>query len=120
MDTLWLNFDDLIGLIRAEIQIYRSGNRGAPVIKLDIVLYGEGFDEADYDKFNANFWECDLLSVIGTSLIVAPGTYSFAGIIRDDIPRLFVNEDIMHPFEKQIEMVDGEMAERAAGDTSNY
>eukprot|EP00755_Sulcionema_specki_P029727 Sspe_Gene.92765::Locus_65555_Transcript_1_1_Confidence_1.000_Length_1590::g.92765::m.92765/K11412/SIRT2, SIR2L2; NAD-dependent deacetylase sirtuin 2 len=62
------------------------------VVKPDIVFFGESLPDRFFRRAAADLPECDLLMVIGTSLMVHP----FAGLVnlvRDDIPRVLVNRE---------------------------
>ena len=59
-------------------------------VKPDIVFFGENLPERFYDCAQEDFQHCDLLIVIGTSLVVHP----FAGLIerpQEHVPRLLIN-----------------------------
>jgi NAD-dependent deacetylase sirtuin 2 len=59
-------------------------------VKPDIVFFGENLPERFYDCAQEDFQHCDLLIVIGTSLVVHP----FAGLIerpKEHVPRLLIN-----------------------------
>jgi NAD-dependent SIR2 family protein deacetylase len=53
-------------------------NKCSGVIKPDVVLFGEGLPSAFWKNF-LDFPKCDLLIILGTSLVVQP----FAGGIRE-------------------------------------
>ena len=57
----------------------RSEQRGLQV-KPDIVFFGEGLPERFFTLADSDFAACDLLLVMGTSLVVQP----FAGLIGTD------------------------------------
>ncbi len=59
-------------------------------IKPDIVFFGENLPRRFFECAQDDFESCDLLIVIGTSLVVHP----FAGLIerpKEDVPRLLMN-----------------------------
>jgi NAD-dependent deacetylase sirtuin 2 len=59
-------------------------------VKPDIVFFGENLPERFYECAEEDFRVCDLLIVIGTSLVVHP----FAGLIErpmENVPRLLIN-----------------------------
>lgn len=61
-------------------------------IKPDIVFFGENLPERYHARAAADFRECDLLIVLGTSLAVRP----FAGLIEsvpEDCPRVLINRE---------------------------
>lgn len=61
------------------------------VIKPDVVLFGEGLP-SEFWKYLTDFPKCDLLIIMGTSLVVQP----FAGLankVDTKTPRLLINRD---------------------------
>jgi len=59
-------------------------------VKPDIVFFGENLPERFYDCMQTDFVKCDLLIILGTSLVVQP----FASLIDrvgQDCPRLLIN-----------------------------
>lgn len=61
------------------------------VIKPDVVLFGEGLP-SEFWKYLNDFPQCDLLIIMGTSLVVQP----FAGLankVDPKTPRLLINRD---------------------------
>lgn len=59
-------------------------------VKPDIVFFGENLPRRFFECAQEDFEVCDLLIVIGTSLVVHP----FAGLIerpKEDVPRLLIN-----------------------------
>ncbi|EFO23151.1 transcriptional regulator [Loa loa] len=60
------------------------------VVKPDIVFFGENLPERFFNCSIRDFPKCDLLIIMGTSLVVHP----FAGLVdevNDDVPRLLIN-----------------------------
>ena len=64
-------------------------------IKPDIVFFGENLPSRFFQLYQADFKRCDLLIIIGTSLVVQP----FAGLIDlVDCPRLLLNKEPVRGF----------------------
>ncbi|KAH3757212.1 NAD-dependent protein deacetylase sirtuin-2 [Pelomyxa schiedti] len=62
------------------------------LVKPDIVFFGEGLPERFWKCMDEDFPSCDLLLVIGTSLVV----YPFAGLVSqpgDKVPRVLINRE---------------------------
>ena len=60
-------------------------------VKPDVVLFGEGLPSVFYTKI-PEFWNCDLLIILGTSLAVQPFA-SLAKRVPSSCPRLLINRD---------------------------
>ena len=60
-------------------------------VKPDVVLFGEGLPSVFY-KSIPEFWKCDLLIILGTSLVVQPFA-SLAKRVGNGCPRLLINRD---------------------------
>jgi len=63
-------------------------------IKPDIVFFGEDLPAKFFQHRESDFPKCDLLIVMGTSLVVHP----FADLISfvdDDVPRLLINNEVV-------------------------
>ena len=63
-------------------------------IKPDIVFFGEGLPREFFTRSDEDFPKCDLLIVMGTSLVVHP----FADLISypgDSVPRLLINKEVV-------------------------
>jgi len=63
-------------------------------IKPDIVFFGESLPREFFDLQDEDFAKCDLLIVMGTSLVVRP----FAGLISkvpESVPRLLINNEVV-------------------------
>lgn len=61
------------------------------VVKPDVVLFGEGLP-SEFWSYLSDFPKCDLLIIMGTSLVVQP----FAGLankVDSKCPRLLINRD---------------------------
>ena len=61
------------------------------VIKPDVVLFGEGLPRSFW-KHMVDFPKCDLLIIMGTSLVVQPFA-GLAGKVDSSCPRLLINRD---------------------------
>lgn len=62
------------------------------IIKPDIVFYGQRLPTVFFEKSEEDFPQCDLLIVIGTSLVVQP----FAGLVNEvkaNVPRILINRE---------------------------
>ncbi|XP_052362377.1 NAD-dependent protein deacetylase sirtuin-3, mitochondrial [Oncorhynchus keta] len=66
------------------------------VVKPDIVFFGEELPP-HYFSYLKDFPLADLLIIMGTSLEVEPFA-SLAGAVRDSVPRLLINRDLVGPF----------------------
>lgn len=68
------------------------------MIKPDIVFFGESLPERFFKCIKKDFKKCDLLIIMGTSLVVHP----FAGLIHmvgKKCPRLLINLEICDSFD---------------------
>jgi len=63
-------------------------------VKPDIVFFGEALPERFFTKRSEDFPKCDLLIVMGTSLVVQPFA-SLISFVGDDVPRLLINREIV-------------------------
>jgi len=64
------------------------------LVKPHIVFFGENLPQRFFELHRADLARCDLLIVLGTSLVVHP----FAGLlhhVRADCPRLLINRDLV-------------------------
>jgi len=62
------------------------------IIKPDIVFYGQKLPEVFFERLSVDFPECDLLLIMGTSLVVQP----FAGLVNEvkpNVPRILINRE---------------------------
>lgn len=62
------------------------------IIKPDIVFYGQRLPTIFFERLEEDFPQCDLLLVMGTSLVVQP----FAGLVnevRANVPRILINRE---------------------------
>ncbi|KAF3686792.1 NAD-dependent protein deacetylase sirtuin-3, mitochondrial [Channa argus] len=66
------------------------------VVKPDIVFFGEELPH-HFLKYVTDFPLADLLIIMGTSLEVEPFA-SLAGAVRNSVPRLLINRDLVGPF----------------------
>ncbi|GLV40123.1 Sirtuin 2 [Carabus blaptoides fortunei] len=62
------------------------------VVKPDIVFFGENLPDKFYKCMNTDFQECDLLIVMGSSLVVQPFA-SLVDRVPDNCPRLLINRE---------------------------
>lgn len=72
-------------------EVPRCRSCGQGVVKPDVVLFGEGLP-SEFWKYLTDFPKCDLLIIMGTSLVVQP----FAGLankVDAKTPRLLINRD---------------------------
>eukprot|EP00928_Gymnodinium_smaydae_P031410 TRINITY_DN23058_c0_g1_i1.p1 TRINITY_DN23058_c0_g1~~TRINITY_DN23058_c0_g1_i1.p1 ORF type:complete len:334 (-),score=30.41 TRINITY_DN23058_c0_g1_i1:192-1127(-) len=60
------------------------------LVKPGIVFFGESLPSRFFDLQGEDFKRCDLLIVMGTSLVVRPFA-DLVGLVRDDCPRLLIN-----------------------------
>lgn len=64
------------------------------VVKPDIVFFGENLPSAFFEHLHEDFSKCDLLIIMGSSLVVQP----FASLkerVREDCPRLLINRELV-------------------------
>lgn len=66
-------------------------------VKPDIVFFGEELPAIFVDNINQDTDDCDLLIVMGTSLLVAP-VASIPNWVGKKVPRLLVNRDLVGSF----------------------
>ena len=62
------------------------------VVKPNVVFFGEALPERFWETLSSDFKKCDMLIIMGTSLMVHP----FAGLIErvnDECPRMLINMD---------------------------
>eukprot|EP00727_Mastigamoeba_balamuthi_P006271 m51a1_g2263 putative transcriptional sir2 family protein (899) ;mRNA; r:335279-339409 len=62
------------------------------VVKPDIVFFGESLPERFFRSVQADFPQCDLLIIMGTSLVVNPFA-ALVGSVSARTPRLLINRD---------------------------
>ena len=89
------NYD--LGWLKRQI-FSPSSNEGVPkcdrcggVVRPDVVLFGESLPERFWSCARQDFPECDLLLVLGTSLVVAPFN-SLVAKPRSGVPRVYINK----------------------------
>lgn len=75
-------------VIRKEVPICE---KCSGTIKPDVVLFGEGLPKKFWES-SRDFPKCDLLIIMGTSLVVQPFA-SLAGKVNHSTPRLLINRD---------------------------
>jgi NAD-dependent deacetylase sirtuin 2 len=63
------------------------------VIKPNIIFFGEQLDESYFETSMKDFPECDLLIVMGTSLVVQPFS-SLPDRVEEDVVRVYINKEI--------------------------
>jgi NAD-dependent deacetylase sirtuin 2 len=76
------------------------------VVKPDIVFFGEGLPKRFRELSRSDFAQCDLLIIIGTSLKVNPFA-SLAALVREDVPRVLINNEKVAVYTEEIEVIDG-------------
>jgi len=94
---------------------------GPHLLKPDVVLFGEPLPARFFDLSREDFKICDLVIVMGTSLMV----YPFAGLPNDakqDVPRLLFNKEAVGPFTKGSQEVlkDGQLIKTHTGIKGTY
>uniref|UniRef100_A0A915IX79 Deacetylase sirtuin-type domain-containing protein n=1 Tax=Romanomermis culicivorax TaxID=13658 RepID=A0A915IX79_ROMCU len=62
------------------------------VVKPDVVLFGEGLPRKFFTSADADFPKCDLLLILGTSLVVQPFC-SLTGRVNKNVPRFLINKE---------------------------
>lgn len=60
------------------------------IVKPDIVFFGESLPKRFFDCVSKDFSNCDLLIILGTSLVVQPFA-SLSSKVPDKTPRLYIN-----------------------------
>ncbi|KAJ1963217.1 NAD-dependent protein deacetylase sirtuin-2 [Dipsacomyces acuminosporus] len=60
------------------------------LVKPDIVFFGENLPSRFFELMDEDFAKCDLLVIVGTSLLVQPFA-SLVDEVKEDVPRLLVN-----------------------------
>lgn len=113
------NFDKAhcIGEARheADTEVVRAAvDRGEParcaecgaLLKPDIVFFGEALPSRFFQLMRKDFPQCDLLLVMGTSLVVNPFA-SLIGNVKETVPRVLINRERVgearHPLLAQID-----------------
>ena len=66
-------------------------------VKPDIVFFGEELPPIFMDNIDQDMEDCDLLIVMGTSLLVAP-VASIPNWVGEKVPRLLINRDLVGSF----------------------
>lgn len=62
------------------------------VVKPDIVFFGEDLPTKFHKLLSSDFKKCDLLIILGSSLVVQPFA-SLVDMVEDNIPRLLINRE---------------------------
>ncbi|CAH0551911.1 unnamed protein product [Brassicogethes aeneus] len=62
------------------------------IVKPDIVFFGENLPEKFHNLTNKDFAKCDLLIILGSSLVVQPFA-SLVDRVKDGVPRLLINRE---------------------------
>jgi NAD-dependent deacetylase sirtuin 2 len=83
------------------------------IVKPDVMFYGEDFEPAFYEALENDFRTCDLLIVMGTSMVVDPFDETVLEWVPSEVPRVLINRQVCQTFREKIEMVDGEIVDRA-------
>ena len=60
------------------------------VVRPDVVLFGEPLPSRFWENIDSDFQQCDLLLVLGTSLVVSPFN-TLVGKPRSSVPRCYIN-----------------------------
>jgi len=63
-------------------------------IKPDIVFFGESLPDEFFTRREEDFPKCDLLIVMGTSLVVHPFA-DLVSFVPDNVPRLLINREVV-------------------------
>ena len=75
-----------------------------PVIKPDIVFFGEGLSDEFHTSMSIDKDECDLLIVIGSSLKVRPVAL-IPNSIPEDVPQILINREPLSHFNFDVELL---------------
>jgi len=100
-DLAWLTAH----LTKPDVIIPNCDKCKTGIVKPDIVFFGESLPKRFFTCAISDFPKCDLLIIMGTSLVVQP----FAGMIhevRGDIPRLLINLESVGQYELDYEKKD--------------
>ncbi|PIO63904.1 transcriptional regulator, Sir2 family, partial [Teladorsagia circumcincta] len=62
------------------------------VVKPDIIFFGENLPKRFFQCAISDFPKCDLLLIMGTSLVVQPFA-SMVNEVSEDVPRLLINKE---------------------------
>lgn len=62
------------------------------IVKPDIVFFGENLPKRFYECVEGDFSRCDLLIIMGSSLVVQPFA-SLVDRVREECPRLLINRE---------------------------
>lgn len=58
----------------------------------DIVFYGQKLPEIFFERLETDFPQCDLLLIMGTSLVVQPFA-SLVNQVNSNVPRILINRE---------------------------
>ena len=58
----------------------------------DIVFYGQSLPEIFFERLKVDFPQCDLLLIMGTSLVVQPFA-SLVNHVKSNVPRILINRE---------------------------
>eukprot|EP00899_Mesostigma_viride_P018056 jgi/Mesvir1/26251/Mv01616-RA.1 len=89
------------------------------LVKPRIVFFGESLPPRFFERMEKDFPVCDLLVVIGTSLMVQP----FASLINrvgDDVPRLLINREVVGEGHSLLQQLLGHGGGFDFSEDSNY
>ncbi|CAL8144023.1 unnamed protein product [Orchesella dallaii] len=64
------------------------------LVKPDVVFFGENLPARFFDCMSKDFPQCDLLIIMGTSLVVQPFSH-LVERVPDDCPRVLINREIV-------------------------
>lgn len=81
----------------AESDVPKCKSCGKGTVRPDVVFFGEGLPAEFSDRRMKDFEKCDLLIVMGTSLVVYPFA-SLVGDVSDATPRLLINKEPVGAF----------------------
>lgn len=70
------------------------------LVKPDIVFFGETMPQTFADNLDDDMDECDLLVVMGTSLLVNP-VAMIPKFVMPDVPRILINRELVGDFQVQ-------------------
>jgi NAD-dependent deacetylase sirtuin 2 len=98
--------DQIRDQLNSGIVLHCSQSGCDGVVKPDIVFFGEGLPPRFRELNRQDFAECDLLIIIGTSLKVNPFA-SMTSFVRDDVPRVLINNEKVAMYTEEIEIIDG-------------
>ncbi|XP_064600311.1 NAD-dependent protein deacetylase sirtuin-2-like [Liolophura sinensis] len=89
------------------------------VVKPDIVFFGEALPKRFFDCVKKDMMECDLLIIMGTSLVVQPFA-SLTSRVPDTTPRLYINREKSPPMDPFMDLLMGGGSDFNADKEGNY